>query len=250
MQLPDETIEYLFQGVLAPPAESWTPLAEVQAQQLLPPARLRAILPQLQQARSQLAGRAGTARTAAGPAAARRRVHRPAAKDCSTCTRRHGDKSDLGRVLSTAQWLRKETDRVVVLGPGAALAGPRALFGALCHRHHNELSPKDRLGTPADLLRRRRFADTDATQDLLDLLERTCVDPDLRDERWGLMVVNKSGDSLETAAAYRLFRAEAVRYYGSNNRQASAVHRAGHGPRPAARSATCCSPRASPTPTS
>ena len=40
MQLPDETIEYHFQGALAPPAEGWTPLAELQAQQLVPPARL------------------------------------------------------------------------------------------------------------------------------------------------------------------------------------------------------------------
>ena len=93
---------------------------------------------------------------------------------------------------------------------------PRAPFSALCHRHHNELAPKDRLGVP-----RVYFAgddaDTDATQDLLDLLERSCVDPDLRDERWGLIVANKSGESLEAATAYRLFRAEAARYYGSNN---------------------------------
>ena len=92
-------------------------------------------------------------------------------------------------------------------------------------------------------------ADNDATQDLLDLLERNCVDPDLRDERWGLVVINKSGDSLEAAAAYRLFRAEAVRYYGSDNRQLTAIHRAGDRPRPAARFATCCSPRDSRTPT-
>src|SRR6516162_3548858 len=55
MHLPDETIEYLFQGTLAPPADGWTPLAEVQSAQLLPPGRLRAMLPHLQQARSQLA---------------------------------------------------------------------------------------------------------------------------------------------------------------------------------------------------
>ncbi|HEX4591089.1 MAG TPA: glucose-6-phosphate isomerase [Gemmataceae bacterium] len=215
MQLSDETLEYLFQGVLAPVAEGWTPLAELQTQQLLSPARLRSILPQLQQVRGQLAAE----RELLDPPPEQRPLEAgfiDLPQKTLDLHRRHQEKSDLGRVLSTAQWLKQETDRVVILGSGGALAGPRALFGALCHGHHNELGSKDRLGVP-----RVYFAgdstDTDATQDLLDLLERTCVDPDLREERWGLVVVNKSGDSLATAAAYRLFRAEAVRYYGSNN---------------------------------
>jgi glucose-6-phosphate isomerase len=54
-------------------------------------------------------------------------------------------------------------------------------------------------------------------QELLDLLELTCVDPELPEERWGLVVVSKSGETLETAAAYRLFRAEAARYYGHSS---------------------------------
>src|SRR5205807_3480670 len=82
------------------------------------------------------------------------------------------------------------------------------------HRHHNELSPKDRLGTPR-LYFTGDASDNDTTQDLLDMLERSCVDPDLRDERWGLVLVNKSGESLTAAAAYRLFRGEAGRYYGT-----------------------------------
>jgi glucose-6-phosphate isomerase len=215
MHLPDETIEYLFQGTLAPPADGWTPLAEVQSAQLLPPGRLRAMLPHLQQARSQLAAE----RELIDPPPDQRPldvgfIDLP--QKTLDLHRRHGDKSDLGRVLATAQWLRHETDRVVVLGNGSTLAGPRALFSALCHRNHNELAPKDRLGVPR-LYFAGDDADTDSTQDLLDLMERTCVDPDLRDERWGLIVANKSGESLEAAAAYRLFRAEAARYYGSNN---------------------------------
>ena len=215
MQLPDETIEYLFQGTLAPPADGWTPLTELQSQHLLPVGRLRTLLPQLQQARSQLAAE----RDILDPAPDQRPldvgfIDLP--QKTLDLHRRHGEKSDLGRVITTAQWLRQETDRIVVLGSGTALAGPRALFGALCHRHHNELSPKDRLGVPR-IYFAGDDADTDSTQDLLDLFERTCVDPDLKDERWGLIVVNKSGTSLETAAAYRLFRTEAARYYGSNN---------------------------------
>ncbi len=215
MQLPDETIEYQFQGALAGPADNWTPLAELQAQQLLPAGRLRALLPQLQQARSQLASE----RELLDPPPDQRPLETgfiDLPQKMLDLHRRHGEMSDLGRVLATAQWLRQETDRVVVLGPGSVLAGPRALFSALCHRHHNELASKDRLGVP-----RLHFtgddSDTDAAQDLLDLLERSCVDPDLRDERWGLIAINKSGESIEAATAYRLFRAEAARYYGSNN---------------------------------
>jgi glucose-6-phosphate isomerase len=215
MQLPDESIEYLFQGTLAPPTDGWTPLAEVQAQQLLPAGRLRALLPQLQQARSQLAAE----RELLEPPLEQRPldigfIDLP--QKTLDLHRRHGEKSDLGRVLAAAKWLRQETDRVVVLGNGAALSGPRALFSALCHRHHNELPAKDRLGVPR-LYFAGDDADTDTTQDLLDLFERTCVDPDLQEERWGLIAINKSGESLETGAAYRLFRTEAARFYGSNN---------------------------------
>ena len=55
MQLQDEVIEYRYTGVLAPTPESWTPLAEVQAKNLLSPARLRSLLPILNQAKSQVA---------------------------------------------------------------------------------------------------------------------------------------------------------------------------------------------------
>ena len=54
--------------------------------------------------------------------------------------------------------------------------------------------------------------DNDALQDLLDLLQITCVDPELREERWGVVVISKSGGTLETAAAYRVFRREAAEY--------------------------------------
>src|SRR5439155_955464 len=56
--------------------------------------------------------------------------------------------------------------------------------------------------------------DNDALADLLDLLEVTCVEPDVAEERWGAIVVSKSGGTLETAAAYRALRAEAAKYYG------------------------------------
>jgi glucose-6-phosphate isomerase len=48
----------------------------------------------------------------------------------------------------------------------------------------------------------------------MELLQLSCVDPGIREERWGLVVISKSGGTLETAAAYRAFRKELGEYYG------------------------------------
>ncbi len=56
--------------------------------------------------------------------------------------------------------------------------------------------------------------DNDALQDLLDLLQITCVDPERREERWAVVAISKSGDSLEPAVALRVFRREAAEFYG------------------------------------
>ena len=56
MQLPDEAVSYLYQGLLASPAEEWTPATELRAHHFLPPSALRDLLPRLNQVRSQIAG--------------------------------------------------------------------------------------------------------------------------------------------------------------------------------------------------
>src|SRR5713226_10347166 len=55
MQLPDEAIEYNYQGLLVPHQEEWTGVAELRIKTLLQPSRLRAFLPHLMQVRSQIA---------------------------------------------------------------------------------------------------------------------------------------------------------------------------------------------------
>lgn len=215
MQLQDETIEYHFQGSMAPPVEAWTPLAELQAQHLLQAARLRALIPQLQQVRSQIAGeRELTESTSDGRPLESGFIDYP--QKTLEQLRRSNAASELGQIMAAAERLRKQADRVVVVGPGGSLAGARAIFGALSHRHHNELPPKSRMGAPR-LYFAGQDADTDATQELLDLLETSCVDPELVEERWGLVVMNRTGDALEASTAYRLFRSEAARYYGAKN---------------------------------
>jgi len=115
--------------------------------------------------------------------------------------------SELGRILATAARLRESIDRVVVLGIGGSYMGARALLEACCHPYHNELSRAERGGKPRIYFEGNNV-DNDALQGLLDVFG--CHNPaakmsaDPRD-RWGILVISKSGGTLETAAAFRTF---------------------------------------------
>lgn len=117
--------------------------------------------------------------------------------------REHRDKSELSRILATAEQLRWNIDRLVVIGIGGSYMGTRSLFEALCHPYHNQLTRAERNDRP-----RIYFAgfnvDNDATQGLMDILGRGESGQGLED-RWGIIVVSKSGDTLETAIAFRQF---------------------------------------------
>ncbi|HEV3144569.1 MAG TPA: glucose-6-phosphate isomerase [Gemmataceae bacterium] len=212
MQLNDEVVEYAYQNALSGPADTWTLLAETQAKQLLPRARFdsfkRTIDPIWTQVKVE-----------------REAVQQPGQPDLQPGFielpqkyldnhRRKGEASELGQILTLAGRLREQVDRVVVLGIGGSYMGARALFEALCPSYHNELPPETRAGKPRIYFEGNGF-DNDALQDLLDMLEITCVDPEYREERWGAIVISKSGETLETAAAYRIFRAEALKFYGA-----------------------------------
>jgi glucose-6-phosphate isomerase len=215
MQLPDESIEYDYRGLTAPTAEAWAPLVELQSQHLLSPARLRGLV----QAATHLRGQVAAEREVQNPPPDQQPLH-PGFIDLPQKLldqhRRKGEASELGKVLSISARLREEVDRVVVLGIGGSYLGARALFEALCHTYHNEMPARSRLGKPRVYFEGNNV-DNDAVQDLLELLENTCVDPELQEERWGVIAVSKSGSTLETSAAYRVFRNEAARYYGSHS---------------------------------
>ncbi len=212
MQLPDEAISYQYQTLLVPAQEDWTPAAELRARHFLPPAQLRDLIPRLVQVRSQIA--------------AERELRQPAAEikpleagfiDLPRITldqfRKHPATSVLGKVLEHANRLRQDVDRVVILGVGGAHLGARALFEALRSTYHNDLPARDRPQLPRIYFDGNNF-DNDSLQDLLDMLGQTCVDPQVREERWGAVVVSKTGDDLETAVAYRALRRELAEYYG------------------------------------
>jgi glucose-6-phosphate isomerase len=102
----------------------------------------------------------------------------------------------LDRIIATGDRLAKEVDRVLVLGIGGSYMGARALFEACCHPYHNEISRQRRGGRPRIYFEGNNV-DNDAVQGLLDLVEGG--------DDWGIIVISKSGGTLETAAAFRIF---------------------------------------------
>lgn len=106
--------------------------------------------------------------------------------------------SELGKILATATRMREAVDRVVVLGIGGSYMGARALMEACCHPYHNELSRADR-GSRPRMYFEGNNVDNDASQGLIDLLST----PDGED--WSIVVISKSGGTLETAVSFRQF---------------------------------------------
>jgi glucose-6-phosphate isomerase len=212
MQLPDEAVEYLYQSALVHSADIWTPLAELQAKNCLSRTRLQALAPSISLIRGQVAAEREAETKPGQPEVQAGFIELP--QKYLDNHRRKGENSELGRILSLAARLRDEVDRVVILGVGGSYMGARALFEAMCPSYHNELPSKSRMGKPRIYFEGNGF-DNDSLQDLLDMFENTCVDPTIRDERWGAIVISKSGETLETAAAYRTFRSEAMKFYGS-----------------------------------
>jgi glucose-6-phosphate isomerase len=215
MQLPDEAISYDYQSLLLPAGEDWTCAAEMRTRHFLAPSRLKELAPRLMQVRGQIAAER---ELRAVPAEVQPLEAGFIDLPQSTLDqyRRKGEASALGRILAHAGRLKQHVDRVIILGIGGSSLGARALFEGLCHTYHNDLPAEKRLGVPRIYFEGNNV-DNDAIQDLLDLLQTTCVDPELRDERWGVIVISKSGGTLETAAAYRVFRGEAAEYYGGRS---------------------------------
>ena len=111
--------------------------------------------------------------------------------------------SEVGRILATGRRLAETVDRVVLLGIGGSYMGARALFEGCCHPYHNELSRAERGGQPR-LCFEGNNVDNDAMQGLLDVVGRERKAASVED-RWAIVVISKSGGTLETAVAFRHF---------------------------------------------
>jgi glucose-6-phosphate isomerase len=134
--------------------------------------------------------------------------------------RQDRESSELHQILGAARRLRDEVDRVVVLGIGGSYMGARALMESCAHPYHNELSRGERGGSPR-LYFEGNNVDNDSVAALLDLLGRGKVATGV-DEAWGIVVISKSGGTLETAAAFRIFFGALLDSCGGDMTQAAA----------------------------
>ncbi|MCA9231307.1 MAG: glucose-6-phosphate isomerase [Planctomycetales bacterium] len=116
--------------------------------------------------------------------------------------REQGSASEVARIQATADRLAGVVDRAVVLGIGGSYMGARALLEACCHPYFNEL-PRAARGNRPRISFEGNNVDNDAVQGLLDLVGRGAAAKSL-EERWGIVVISKSGGTLETAAAFRI----------------------------------------------
>ncbi len=118
-----------------------------------------------------------------------------------------GDASELARIQASADRLTELVDRVVVLGIGGSYIEARALLEACCHPYYNQVAPTLRAGR-AEVYFEGNNVDNDAVQGLLDLLAAETGD-------WGIVVISKSGGTLETAAAFRILLRELAESVGN-----------------------------------
>lgn len=93
-------------------------------------------------------------------------------------------------VIATAKEVRRSCDYFVVLGIGGSALGPMAVFQALCHMHHNELT-KSKRRAPKFYVEDN--VDPERMQALLDVIDV---------EKTVFNVVTKSGATSETMAQY------------------------------------------------
>jgi len=96
----------------------------------------------------------------------------------------------LASIQQTASRLKDQVNSVVLVGVGGSSLGLRAIMEACCGPYFNERGDSPRFYFAGESV------DNDATRSLLDLLEA-------RAEPFGIIVVSKSGATLEPAVAMR-----------------------------------------------
>ena len=252
MQLPDETIAYQLPAAARPARRTRgrrSPSCRPSTSS--PPERLDAIKNDAD--RRPRPGRRRARAAATPPAkdpAAPGRLHRPAAEAARRSSAASRTPANSARSSASPTGCARTCDRVVVLGIGGSYLGAKALFDALCHTYHNELPAKLRMGKPRIYFEGNNV-DNDALQDLLELLENTCVDPDIAGGALG----RRSSSASPAARSRPPPRYRAVRGRGRPSSTARSrdvlpqLHRR-RSPARRASSATCARPTASPTTTS
>lgn len=128
--------------------------------------------------------------------------------------RKSPESSELGQILATARRLSSEVERVVVLGIGGSYMGARALLESCALPYYNELSRKARGDWP-QIYFEGNNVDNDAAVGLIDLLEEP--NSSGKPAPWGVVVISKSGGTLETAVSLRIFLRALRKNVGSDS---------------------------------
>lgn len=114
-------------------------------------------------------------------------------------------KEEFGRVKAEAKRLRGMCDALIVVGIGGSYLGTRAVYEAMMPYYHESLSKAER-GGPA-----LYFIGNDlSTGHIIALMER------LENVETALVIVSKSGKTLEPATAFRLLRKWLEEKYGDD----------------------------------
>ena len=114
--------------------------------------------------------------------------------------------SELGRIFQVANGLHNEIDAVAVLGIGGSYMGARAMMDACCDPYHNELTRGDR-GSKPRMYFEGNNVDNDASNALLHRLKAGGYGTTEAEKRFAVVVISKSGGTMETAVAFRQFLA-------------------------------------------
>ena len=105
-------------------------------------------------------------------------------------------------ILATAKAIRRKADAFVVLGIGGSALGPMAVFQALCHLRHNELSKRQR---KAPKFYVEDNVDPERMASLMDILDL---------DNTVFNVITKSGSTSETMSQYLIIMKMLKERYG------------------------------------
>lgn len=124
------------------------------------------------------------------------------------------ESSELGRIFQVANGIHQEIDAVAVLGIGGSYMGARAMMEACCDPYHNELTRGAR-GSKPRMYFEGNNVDNDASVALLNRLKAGGYGDSQAEKRFAIVVISKSGGTMETAVAFRQFLAELEAELGS-----------------------------------
>lgn len=113
------------------------------------------------------------------------------------------DSKEIEKIKSIAEKVRGNSDIFLVIGIGGSYLGARAAIEMLTHSFHNHLR-KDQRTSPAIFFVGNNLS-TVYISDLIELLEH---------KDFSINVVSKSGETLEPAIAFRIFRKILYEKYG------------------------------------